>query len=333
MSPPAPRRGPRACVRAFTLIEVLVAIAILGLIVVLVAQIFNGSTAAISQNDKSMDALDAAQVVFQQVGLDISRMIQRDDVDYTFVKNAAGAAAHPAGNDVLSFYAQTSGLSSTGAPVNSSPRPLSVVGYKIRTNANGRQEFGYGALQVDWTHPAAAGTVAFVLSAFSNGSQTQLFTAPNTLPDPEASPDVIPYTTLAPEVIRFEYSFVLKTDPYHTAAPQIFFVPSPVNAPVNPLPSLTNLPTTAKPNPLVNLSNVAALVVGIVTIDPKSRLLLPTGTDLKVAKLFPDAIPSQDILSLWTPLVANTASLQAQGVPAKALAGIHVYQKYFPLTK
>ncbi len=49
--------------QAFTLAEILVAMAVFVLIVLIIGQIFNGSSNAISQNNKSMSALDASQAV------------------------------------------------------------------------------------------------------------------------------------------------------------------------------------------------------------------------------------------------------------------------------
>ena len=314
--------------KAFTLVEVLVSLGVLSLIVLMVAQILTGSTNAITQNNKTLDALNGGEVVFQQIGLDISRMLLRDDIDYNFIKN-------PGGNDVLSFYARTSGLSSTGSPVQGTPRPLSVVGYKVKTNSQNALEFDYGALQVDWTNPVtASGSIPFATSAILGatatqpGIQTQLFTRPNSLPDPDTSPDVIPYTTLAPEVIRFEYCFVLKSGSNATPSQYLY---APTSASV--LPNTASNPNSTPPalNPLGSLENVAAIVVGIVVVDPKSRLILPSGTDAKVSALFPDAASNQDLLSLWTPIVNDSQKLQQAGVPLQAVAGIHVYQKYFPL--
>ena len=51
--------------QAFTLAEILVAMAVFALIILIIGQIFTGSSTAISQNNKSMSALDASQAVFQ----------------------------------------------------------------------------------------------------------------------------------------------------------------------------------------------------------------------------------------------------------------------------
>jgi len=301
----------RSSRRGFTLIEILVAISVLALIVLMASQIFSGSSTAISQNYSTMGALDASQAVFQQIGADVSRMLLRDDVDYGFAKIAAGTPGNMAGNDLLSFYARTLGLASTGVPPTGTTRALSVVSYQVITNASSKLELDYGAQQMDWDN---SGSNPFVTT-----SATQLLAPPNTLPT------VSSLATLAPEVIRMEICFQLVSDPKGNTNPQLLTPTVPVYVAPNPIPTA---PSIAIPRPIRNL---AGIIVGIVVIDTKSRLLLPAGTDLKVAKLFPDAsVANQDLLSLWTP--SNTvAKLEAVGVPARATPGVHIYQKYFPL--
>jgi prepilin-type N-terminal cleavage/methylation domain-containing protein len=293
--------------KAFTLVEVLVAMSVLGLIFVIVSQIFNTSSTAISQSSKSMSALDASQTVFQQIALDISRMVLRDDVDYSFVKNAAGSPSNLPGNDLLSFYANTQGLSTTGSSSSVPSRALAVVDYQVVQNATTKLlELDYGAQQIDWNN---SGTNPFVLT-----SAIQLLTTPNTLPVLNPGSSLV---TMAPEVIRMEICFQLASDPAPADNPPKLLTPA---TPVYISPS--NVPRPIR--------NVAGLLVGIVVIDPKSRQLLPSGADIKVASLFPDALANEDLLSLWTP--KNTASqLRGAGLPPAALGGVHLYQKYFPL--
>jgi prepilin-type N-terminal cleavage/methylation domain-containing protein len=302
---------------AFTLIEILVSLVVLSLIVLIVAQIFSTSSAAISQTSKNMNALDASEAVLQQIGLDVSRMVIRNDVDYSFVKNDPSSA--PPLNDSLSFYARTTGLNSTGAPSTGIPRSLCVVKYQVVQNATTKLlELDYGAQQIDWDN---SGSNPFVVT-----SATQLLTTPNTLPVVAASS----LTTLAPEVIRMETCFVMANDPAGNTPPKLLTNAAPAYISYNPTGTTTlPSPQVAVPYPIQNLAGV---LVGIIVIDPKSRQLLPNGVDMKVAQLFPDSVANQDLLSLWTPF--NTASkLEALGVPVQAVAGVRIYQKYFPLPR
>ena len=145
-------------------------------------------------------------------------------------------------------------------------------------------------------------------------SATQTLTTPNTLPT------VSSLTTIAPEVIRMEICFALVNDPE---------VPA-----VNPPKLLTNSPPvyispSSVPYPI---QNVAGIFVGLVVIDPKSRLLLPPGADIKVARLFTKAVANEDLLALWTPENAP-AQLKTAGVPVAAMQGVRIYQKYFALLR
>jgi prepilin-type N-terminal cleavage/methylation domain-containing protein len=299
---------------AFTLVEILVAITILAIITVAMATIFAGTQTLVTQSNSSMGSLDAGEAVLSQIGLDISRMVLRDDVDYGFIKN--GTDGSTGVDDGLSFYARTTGFDKSGNPV-SSPRPLSVVSYQMGTdpvNASSTAlQLNYGALQVDW---AAGGSSPFTLSKLASGTQTQYLNASlgGDLPVPGFS------TTLAREVIRFEYCFILKTDPGNNVPPRLLTPDVPA----------TGSGVTAP------IENVAGIVVGIVVVDPGSRIHFPAGADANLGKLFTNppapspTTPTSDFLTLWSP-VLTPANLKLKDIPATAISGIHIYQRYYPL--
>ncbi len=317
---------------AFTLVEILVAITILAILTLVMAAIFGNTSTLVSQSNTTMGALDAGEAVLGQIGLDISRMVLRDDVDYDFTKQA--------GNDRLSFYARTSGFDTSGtftasfdSTSNSLPRPLSVVSYVMGVNPNPTTpastspQLNYGALQIGWP---TAGATAFTLSALAStstlgvpatGVPTQyLYNTSPSSSGPSDLPLPTSYTTLASEVIRFEYCFVLKTDPVASDNP-----PKLITWIVPPTVSGTPPP----------IENIAGIIVAIVVVDPRSRVLFPTGADVTLAAKFPDAQnsatnpPSQDILAIWAPLL-TPATLTSVNIPTRAIEGIHVYQRYFP---
>ena len=307
---------------AFTLLEILVAITILAIITVAMATIFASTQKLVSQSNTSMGSLDAGEAVLSQIGLDISRMVLRDDVDYGFTKG--GTDAGTGANDSFSFYAGTTGFDNSGnAPSN--PRPLSIVSYQVGTDpvnpASTALQLNYGALQVDW---AAGGSSPFTLSQLVSGVQTQ-FLYPKNSPT-NSNPGtggILPapafYTTLAHEVIRFEFCLMLKTDPVSADNPPRLLTP--------------DVPTTVTGT--APIENIAGVLVGLVVVDPTSRMLFPAGADAKLSKLFlnppaPSSGQIKDFLGLWSS-VLTPANLKSVSIPGQAISGIHIYQRYYPL--
>ncbi len=300
---------------AFTLVEILVAIVILALITLVMAAIFGGAQTLVSQSNTSMGSLDAGEAVLSQLGLDITRMVVRDDVDFDFTKQT--------GNDRLSFYARTSGFDASGNST-SYPRPLSVVSYQVGTNpanaSNLALQLNYGALQIDWGVTSTSTLTAFKTSKSVSGTQTQYL-------DPALGGDLpLPssYTTLANEVIRFEFSCVLKVDPNGNNSPPQLLTTS---VPTSGLPVVVGGSTYIAPP----IENIAGILVGIVVVDPRSRVLFPPGSDVKLSKLFADPTTNnEDFLTLWSPSL-TPANLTSAGIPTKAITGIHIYQRFYPL--
>ena len=82
----------------FTLLELMVSIAVLAIIVVVVAQMLGMAGFLTTNNDKHMDANDQSRMVFDRMANDFARMVRRKDVDYIFWKNT--------GNDAMYFYTE-----------------------------------------------------------------------------------------------------------------------------------------------------------------------------------------------------------------------------------
>ena len=82
---------------AFTLIELMVAAAVLVMLVLLVAQIVQGGGLAISGSRKHLGADAQAREVFSRFDLDLSRMPKRPDL----------AAVLSAGNNAIFFFSES----------------------------------------------------------------------------------------------------------------------------------------------------------------------------------------------------------------------------------
>ncbi|MEA3186316.1 MAG: hypothetical protein QOD99_146 [Chthoniobacter sp.] len=128
---------------AFTLVELLVSMAVLTMLILAVAQLTNSASNTIAVSNKQMTADVQAQTVFSQMTLDFAAMPKRKDVDAFFWKNDSGT-----GNDAMFFYSEGQGYYSgqTGDQFNSSQ--LSLVGFRVgnrtawpKTSANENPNF------------------------------------------------------------------------------------------------------------------------------------------------------------------------------------------------
>lgn len=285
MIAPAP---PDRLQRGFTLVEMLVSIAILTLLFVGLTQVLKHSAGAIHVNNGSMDSLRAGESIFSTLAMDVSRMLIRKDVEYAFDKKT--------GDDQLAFYTRNFGLGTSNSP--GLARPLSVVSYQMRTHS-GRTQLEYAAQQVDWA--AGAGQTAFAVAPLEQGARAPKLSGGTTLPIPTEDTD---YSLLGEEIIRFEICFLVK--PSSGGATKL----------------TTTLPAT--------IQEVSAIVVGMVVVDPRSRLLIQ-GPALLASK-FPDAQDGEDLLSIWAPIRNDPDLLQAGSAPPAAQGGIRLMQRYFTIS-
>src|ERR1035441_2337099 len=97
----------------FTLVELLVAIAVLAIILVAAATILSTTAALTTVTNKHMDANDQARMVFDRLGNDFARMVRRKDVDYIFWKNTPSTTTGT--NDTMYFYTEGASYFDTSA--------------------------------------------------------------------------------------------------------------------------------------------------------------------------------------------------------------------------
>src|SRR5919201_1728974 len=117
------RRFSAECGRdAFTLVEMLVSVAILVLLVLLVTQLVNRAAAIATLGHKHMDADAQARQLFDRMQLDFDQMLKRTDISY-YVKTAGNTQA---GNDQIAFFSAVPGHYSQSG-YNSG---LSLVAYR-----------------------------------------------------------------------------------------------------------------------------------------------------------------------------------------------------------
>ena len=303
---------------AFTVLELLVSIALMALLLLVVAHIMNNARTVATSSRRHIDADAEARMVFDRMARDFARMVKRSDVDYLVTKQA--------GSDSVFFYSEAPGFSSaTGASQNG----VSLVGYRINSSFQ-LERLGKG---LTWD---GTGADSMVFLTFAN--QT---TAPPSVPADDStlakafSSEVAPastdpdYHVLAQNVFRFEICFLLKSrvQPDGAILPAIYS-----NVPYDSRASHTS---TAG----IGLSDVQAIVVTLAVLDNTSKKILPAGADLTAAVA---ALPDPSDASLanstptlpaqaWRSLVNSGNFSQSSGLPPSAASHVRIYQRIFEL--
>lgn len=123
----------------FTVIELLVATAVLALMVVFIAEIISMAGRTVARTEKRQGAESDSRLSLDRLGADLSAGIFRPDVPIEAVKTP--------GNDTLHFYSGVEGYGGS--------RRVSAVSYRIGTNAN-LLELERGAVAAGWTNAGVA---------------------------------------------------------------------------------------------------------------------------------------------------------------------------------
>ena len=172
---------------AFTLAEMLVSIAVLTLIVLSVARLFDNAATLTTAGSKRMEVDGQARPLLDRLAIDFVRMLRRFDVDY-YLKTPANVQP---GNDQIAFYSEVPGYYPSTGPQS----PISLVSYRI--NAQFKVErLGKGLL---WNGVSPGSTpLAFLpLTIAANWPA-----ATNSTADSD-------YEIAAANVFRFEYFYCL----------------------------------------------------------------------------------------------------------------------------
>lgn len=223
----------------FTLAELLVSVAVLGLLVALATQLLNTSATVTTLGHKQMDADSQARQLLDRIALDFAQMVKRSDVDY-YVKSSWFASGSPPaplgvtgvrtllqpGNDVIAFYSNVPGY----YPTPSYQSPISLVAYRVFNpsttpspcpNCNKLERMGKGLL---WNAapapPVTPSPAPVVFMPIPLASPIPIAELPDPTPSPAATPtwpEVASKTSswsdsevIGPQVFRFEYYYLLR---------------------------------------------------------------------------------------------------------------------------
>jgi len=327
---------------AFTLVEILVAIAALSILVLLILQMLTMATKTVSVTETRMNVEGQVRTVFATMGNDLSHMLRRSDADCIVGKViATGNSVYP--NDYLYFYSETPGYFPGQLTTPYWCSTLSVIGYWINpTAAAPYPAFAFQRLAkgLSWddvsgstispltggpvfvtyatSYPLASGAIpnANSLMEYKWSSEippptSPVVTSAGTNPLPPQNP--ANYQTIGEEIFRMEICF-LRTD--GTFCDQAY---------------LTD------PTHVYGLQDVRAVIVTLAVISDADRKIVPNMSKLvqafkKSNLTAPVTQPTLPATTWMNALNSGTFAATA-GVPARVANDLRVYQHFFYLGK
>ena len=111
-------------VRGFTLLEMLVALAVLSMVVLLLFQTIGATSSSSAMMKRRLDMDAEARSIFDRMDADITSMVIRQDVDTLFLGLPQDGSGSADRNDQFYFYSQAPGYSGSTGGLS----PLSMVG-------------------------------------------------------------------------------------------------------------------------------------------------------------------------------------------------------------
>jgi Tfp pilus assembly protein PilE len=276
---------------AFTIVELLVSIAVLVVLVLLVSQLFSYAASITTSGNKRMTAEAQLRPLFDRMAVDFSQMIKRPDIDY-YLKSPSSVQS---GNDQLAFYSTVSGY----YPASGSQSPISLVAYRINstsssTSFNKLERMSKGLV---WNGVSTTDTPVVFLP----------FTIATTWPAATNGNVDSDYEMVAPYVFRFEYYYLLKNGSF----------------------SVTPWDTSSGHTTVSGMQDVAAISVAIAAIDPKSRVLISDSQLTTLATRLSDFSASMTqgtLLTQWQTALDGTTDMSRPSIQS-----VRIYERSFYL--
>ncbi len=316
------QRGKRA---AFTLVEMIVSMTVLLIIVGFLGNLMSDAQRGTASVLRHMNAEAQARLVFDRMGNDFNRMLQRKDVDYIFAKAPAAGM-----NDAMFFFSRAP--ASINDPA-ASHGVMSLVGYRISPSfqldrlgkllnwdgnaAGATTPGGLPFLTFSGNAPVPSTTINGIWGSGGSGS---LGTAANGFSDGTD----IDYSVLADGVFRLSFCFLQNTSAAGNTASTP--VPSYVYPPNPALPSAGTYPLDYVSG--AQNVHVTAIVVTIGVLDQTARKLGAV-TKTTVTALPDPANPP--VAGSWNAASANSAFATTAGLSKQAAGDVRVYEHTFYL--
>jgi prepilin-type N-terminal cleavage/methylation domain-containing protein len=304
----------RSAPHAFTLVEILVSVAVLGLVVVLLARSLNSVSLLATIATKRIETEAQVRPIFDRMAIDYAQMVKRADVDFFGKGTASGGAM--ADNDRIAFFSMVPGdCPSTGAA-----SPFSLISYKINSSVATANTAVFTRLQ-----RMARGLLMNGDANANNGSSPSVADGPvifspisiqgvwTTTVTSNATTDS-KHELIGPNIIRFEYYYLL------------------ANGSFSIVPWDSNI---AGHTSSAGLRDVAAIVVAVAAIDPKTRVLFSNSTVATIAGTLIDYSAGHGpgwLIKQWRSALDGPTNPTVKNLPAAATAAIRVSERYFYLS-
>jgi len=286
-------RSPRLH-NGFTLVELLVSIAILMLVLVMVGQIISSASLVTNAGYKRMDADSQARQILDRMSIDFSRMVKRSDADFFYQHNSNG-------NDQIAFYSETTGYypSSTGTNEKSG---ACVVGYMIATNTNNNQpQLLRLSKGLPWN--GVNNSTSMVYGTNSSPGNVLTTTWQNLKDGSDTD-----YQVIGNQVYRLAFAFLKKDGTITNASPNTTVLPQNISAVIVALAILDK--TSRK----------------IVTDPSKMVSALP---DVALSGTYNNS--TQLMAKTWNTAINSSGFATTCGIPQSAASQVRVYQRFFYL--
>jgi hypothetical protein len=338
---------------AFSLVEIMVAVAVLVILTIVVAQLTNSATAITRLGTKHIDADTQARAVLDRIGLDIAQMLKRTDIDY-YIKQPTGYNGHghghgyghkldtgQQGSDQLAVFSVMPGYYASYANPVSQGSPVWLVAYRVNADSSQPSYLMLERMTKGlWWNGADTGglnnantnlPILFLPQTIA-AMDKQWYAAVNNDATPKSRDSA--YEIVGPQVFRFEYWYLLKNG-------NLTDVPWDTDA----RPTQTTINTPAG----IGLTDVQAIAVAIAVIDPTSRALVSStsatglfdlASDLDDFKTAPGrgvggAKKAGDLEYRWNTVLETVAQTGQTSAPSKfpppAASAIRVYCRYYDL--
>lgn len=284
----------------FTLIEILVALGVLGIVLALFTQIVGHVENVTTGGRRRLDVDSTAQLTLDRIARDLSTRASRADVDWLLQKNT--------GDDAVYFFSEAPGYCTVNATQSDT---IALIGYRTALNAQ-----GYKVLErVGKALPLTGGDQFYHLPTGSLA-----ISIANLLPEDAQ--------TLTDGLVRFEIEFLLSNGDISDTIPL---------RSANSKDDLHYLDANGKSavvnaNKLPDWDSVTAVIVTIALIDSDRGRILTEGQIEAIASQLPDAAlikaggnRSDTGPGSWQKVIESGAISQA------ARGAIRVYSKSIPI--
>ncbi|XHR27682.1 MAG: type II secretion system protein J [Chthoniobacteraceae bacterium] len=327
--------------RGFSLLEVMVAVAVLTVIGLMVVQITEATSRTTRLSNRTIDAASQARQVFDRIGTDLAALPRRRDMDF-YAGNGGSTSGYYSVYNTSNILLFLSRVSSAGA--TSASRKVSLVSYRVAAHPDNKDSTGAprlclirAGIPVDWTPGWGTGTGFMGLK--SDGFPVRLSDAafPSALlPLAPSTSNANSFDVMAPGVIKMVVGFQLYPDnevvtlagsptSFGNAQGQIVY-----NAPVRTVTGLDGT-TTAE---YIDLDRVCGIVVGLVIVDAASLKLLSAHHISTLAGKFSPPADTDNLLPVqaWASTADGLPNLLLGQAPLPALQSVRVFQRYYPVT-